>query len=656
MNCRILFFAVLAIVSVSVKANVTLPGIFGNSMVIQQKQPVNIWGWANPKEKITIEFAGQKKSVITNADGNWKVQLLPVNAGGPYNLIVKGKNEIVFTDVMVGEVWLCSGQSNMEFVLWNSLNASEEINQSGNPMIRQIKVKNAIAAEPAKDIAGGKWEKASPETSGSFTAVGYYFAKKIQKDQNVAVGIINSSWGGTFAEAWISHAAMVKNPDYAHIPELTTDQLGNYYSGFEKKIDITFKKLGLKPENLSENESEWIKPEFDDSDWMDVKVPEPWDVEILPGFDGIAWYRKSFEISEDIAKMGLSLSLGKIEDNDIVYVNGQKVGWNNGNKPESIYSVSPSVLKPGKNVITVRVEDFWEAGGFTGNADNIKVTSTSGYTQSLAGTWKMTLGKLYGIRIRTPNIQPNVLYNGMIAPLIPFSIRGTLWYQGESNDAYAYQYRQILPALINDWRVRWNEDNFPFYIVQLPNYNKFNYNTQNGGSRWAEVRESQFETSKLPNVDLAVITDFGDSTDIHPKNKKDVGERLSLLALKQVYGRDIVYHSPVFKNISFDGNKALIDFDLIGSGLVVKDRYQYLRGFEIAGADKKFYYAQAKLNGNKVTVWSEYVKEPVAVRYSWSDNPDGNLFNADGLPVMPFRTDNWELSTQKNKFNVYLKL
>ena len=639
------------------KGQVRLPRIFADHMVLQQNQPIHIWGWAGSGEKVRVILNDQKATVSASKNGKWTVSFQAQKAGGPFVLTVKGRNQIVLNDVMIGEVWLCSGQSNMEFNLKSSLFGNAEIAKSDNPQIRQFKVPNRMSAVLQDDLDGGNWQLSSPETSENFSAVAYYYAKKLSADLNVTVGIINASWGGTFIESWMSFQSLHSLLDFSSYHELTPLELENWFSVTEKKYDHIFSSLGItNRDSILEDSLAWRKPEFDDSKWLTAKLPQRFDYELLPRFDGVVWFRREITIPEEVAKKGLTIQLGRVDDYDITYINGEKVGSTMGVAPFRNYSVSPEKLKAGKNTIAIRVEDYWERGGFLDSASEFRISSGS-WEQSLAGDWKMTIGKLSFMWIRTPNVHPNLLFNGMLNPICQYSFKGAIWYQGENNVLFASQYRQVLPELIQDWRKNFSNGDFPFYLVQLPNLNSINSNSQHGGSDWADLRESQASALKLPNTGMVVTIDLGDSTNVHPKDKTELARRLALLALKNTYGQLLgEVASPMILNSKIKANKVELRFSNIGSGLIAHDKYGYLKGFELAGADQKFYYAKAAIEGERMIVSSDEVSNPVAVRYAWSSNPsDANLYNKEGFPTAPFRTDTWPLLTDGFKYLNWIK-
>ncbi len=634
------------------QAQVRLPRIFSDHMVLQQNVPVHVWGWAKTGEKVSVSFNNKKASAIAGKDGKWKVSLPEMKAGGPYELTVKGKNQITLSDVMVGEVWLCSGQSNMQFDLKSSKFAKTEIPNSLNPKLRQFKVPNVMSASPAEDFPSGNWAISSPETSGDFSAVAYYFGKKLSADLNVTVGLINDNWGGTFIEAWTGSEALHTIPDFSGYHDLTQTELENWFSATEKKYDDLFRNLGIaNRDSIVEDSLAWRKPEFNDAKWEKVQLPQKFDYDLLPRFDGVAWFRREIKLPENVSKADLTIHVGRIDDENTVFLNGRKLGDN-----LQEYKAKAEILKPGKNVIAIRIKDYWERGGFLDPATDFKMSSGN-WQQSLAGDWKMGIGKLLFMWIRTPSAHPNLLYNGMLSPIFNFPFKGAIWYQGENNVLFAEQYRKVIPVMIADWRKHFCSGEFPFYLLQLPNMNRLNQDTQHGGSDWAELRESQTAALSLPNTAMAVTIDLGDSTNIHPTDKTEVARRLANLALRNTYQQNVgEVLSPMMSETRFEGNKVMVSFKNTGSGLVVHNKYGYLKGFEIAGADQKFHFAKALIQNNQVILRCDQVANPVAVRYAWSNNPsDSNLYSKEGLPAAPFRTDAWKLVTHGSNYENWIK-
>jgi sialate O-acetylesterase len=642
----------LFLMSFSLHANVQLPKIFGDHMVLQRDKAIVVWGWADPMEKITITFNKQSKNVTAAKDGSWKISLSAEPAGGPYSLTVKGKNAITISDVLVGDVWVCSGQSNMEWTVRNSNNAKDEIASANYPTIRHFKIPNTVASEPQKDIRGGEWKPANSQHVAEFTAVGYFFARELTKELNVPIGLINTSWGGTHSETWTSREAFENADDefkkmISKMPRLNMDSLAKQK---ENEIVARIEKLQGKLAAAGES-TKWIDPSFNDDSWRTMNAPGVWEQQDLNELDGVVWFRKEFEVSSaDVGSQAI-LNLAMIDDWDETYVNGQKVGSTMQYNMARKYPVAANVLKEGRNVVTVRVEDTGGGGGFFGDPMMMNL-EVNGKKIALAGNWKYRIESVSkGAQAVGPNTYPTLLFNAMLNPILPMSIKGALWYQGESNAGRAYQYRKAFPLMIQDWRKHFNQGNFPFYFVQLATFNANDGNSERG-SNWAELREAQAMTLSLPNTGMAVTTDIGDPNDIHPTNKQDVGKRLAAIALNRTYGKKRVDSGPTMKSLKIDGSNAIVTFENVGSGLTVKGNGAELKGFEIAGADKKFKSAKARIEGNKVIVSRDEIKSPVAVRFGWADNAgDNNLFNAEGFPAAPFRTDTWKGVTEQGKFN-----
>lgn len=651
---KIYSLLMLLFIAIGANANITLPGIFGNDMVLQRSKPIAVWGWAEPNETLVISLNKQKKTVKANKNGDWMVKLSPENAGGPFFLTVKGNNTITFSNVLIGDVWICSGQSNMEWSLSSSNNAEQEIADANYPQIRHFTVAKAVNSIPQKDVKGGSWEIAEPKNAGRFSAVAYFFARKLYQEFKVPIGLINTSWGGTHVETWISREAFQSSEEFksmiASIPFVSMDSLAKIKLA-KIKMNIQKWQGEVLPPNLL---STWNHPAFDDSKWNKLIAPGIWEGQGLNGIDGVLLFRKSFIVDPDNTGSPAILELAKIDDSDITYINGVQVGATEGAYYFRKYTVPAGILKAGNNVIAVRIKDDGGGGGFR---DELPMQITiSSQIQSLAGEWQYkieTINQPKPASGLNPNEYPSLLYNAMLHPLIPFAIQGAIWYQGEANTGRAWQYRKAFPLMITDWRKQWKQGDFPFYFVQLASYDDGGSTHENIGYQWAELREAQTLTLSLPNTGMAVTSDVGEANDIHPRNKQDVGLRLALAALNHTYKKNIVSSGPMYESMKTEGNKIIISFSSIGSGLMTKDKYGYLRGFEVAGSDQKYYYAKAFIEGNKVVVYADNVTAPVAVRFGWYDEiSQNNLFNKEGLPATPFRTDNWNRVTKWQKFEI----
>jgi sialate O-acetylesterase len=645
------FFALSSLIL----ANVKLPKVFSDNMVLQRNIETPVWGWADVGEKVTILFHDQKVKTTADKDGKWIVRLEPEKAGGPFSMIIKGKSEITLNNILVGDVWICSGQSNMEWPLWNTNNGADALKEADNQQIRLLFVPHTTSLSPLEDFNGDGWSVSDYETAHDFSAVGYYFGAFLQKELNVPIGLISSNWGGTRVESWTSAESCDKN-----------NFLKEWYDKI-KQVDIETLKKQEKEKLIKYNESldkalgkggtphPYIAANYKDDDWKQMTLPGLWEDGGIGPFDGIVWFRKSFILPENFNLKGATLKIGKIDDTDITWMNGTIVGQTYMQYAKlREYPIPEGILKTGKNLITVRVEDYVGGGGIYGNANEL-VLSDGKIEISLAGSWKYKKEDISIPRsprnpdanILGPNDYPTLLYNGMINPLVPFGIKGVIWYQGEANadnKIDAIRYRELFPIMINDWRNKWKQEgDFPFLFVQLANYMEPAEEPKD--ENWAYLRESQTMTSEtVPNTGMACIIDIGEANNIHPRNKKDVGYRLALMALKKAYHQEVVYSGPTFEVVTPEGNQALVTFANTGSGLIVKNKYGHVNGFAVAGYDKKFHYARAEITGNnKVTIYAPSgVAEIVAVRYGWANNPDDlNLYNKEGLPAVPFRTDAW---------------
>lgn len=623
--------------------------IFGDHMVLQRDQQITIWGWAAPKEKVSISFVDQELSTKADIQGRWEVSLPAQNAGGPFSMEIKGKKEkLTINDIWMGEVWLCSGQSNMEWKMNNVNQAEVEIAAATNHMIRLFNIPDQAAPTPQHHLpeATEGWKICTPENIRYFSAVAYFMARGLQPELGVPIGLISSSWGGTNVETWTSQEAISNDPDFSEFAHVTiSEKIQQQTEAVQQKLEAFTNQFSDEPEK-EEDHWRWNSTEYHPHDWKSAQLPGIWEDNGAPDFDGIMWYRKDILLTEQQAATHATLSLAMIDDNDLTWINGVEVGSTNGYNIQRSYEVPPGILRAGKNVIAIRVVDNRGGGGIYGEPDALSL-SLGKDRIPLAGTWSYRPVKPDHMNLSSmirPNDAPALLYNGMIHPIVPFRIAGVIWYQGEANAGRAYQYRRLFPLMIEDWRQNWGYD-FPFLWVQLANFKAEKEAPTE--SDWAELREAQSVTLRLPNTGQAVIIDIGDASDIHPRNKQDVGHRLALSALHVAYGQENVFSGPIYRSVIFNDGVATLSFDHIGSGLMAKDRYGYLKGFAVAGEDKIWHWARATIEGEQIKVWSQDVENPVAVRYGWADNPaDANLYNKEGLPASPFRTDSWKGITQ----------
>lgn len=613
-----LFVAALCVPQLSAK--VRLPRLVSDRMVLQRDTELDIWGWADPGEKVTVRFQGRHYDTETGADGCWHVLLPPQQAGGPFVLEV---NEIVIRDVLVGDVWLCSGQSNQETPIARLTDKFPEINVSNNHMIRHYKVPTQdVKGELREEIAGNAgWHSAISSDVMNWTALAYFFAQEAYEHTHVPVGMLVSSLGGSAIESWISQEHLKE------FPQLLVDQ-----AAFDS----------LKLARQDRGAGRWQLPECDDSDWATMTVPGYWR-ENGADIRGTVWCRKTFDVPASMAGRHARLYMGTMVDSDSVFVNGTFVGFTSYTYPPRKYDIPAGVLREGKNVIAVRLTANGGNGGFVKDKRYAIVGDEAEI--DLTGTWRYKTGidqsEVQRLSARLANLDRtgSGLYNGMIYPIRHYRVKGAIWYQGETNAGNPAPYADYLKALITNWRELWQWPDMPFLLVQLPNFMEKKDRPTDSG--WARIRDAQFRTAlSVPHTELAVTYDAGEWNDIHPLDKKTVAHRLFLGARRLVYGEKVNASGPLYKDMQVDGDRIVLSFTETGRGLACRGKE--LKHFAIAGEDRKFVWAKAVIRGNKVVVSSPEVKHPVAVRYAWSDNPsDANLCNKDGLLASPFRTDNW---------------
>jgi sialate O-acetylesterase len=609
-------------------------------MVLQRDTKINIWGWAAPKEKLSVKFNGKAFKAITNADGKWMIQLPAMKAGGPYTMDFTASNKISLKDILIGDVWVCAGQSNMVHQMkLHNVRYADEVANANFPEIRHFWIPTLTDMNgPHNDLPSGYWKSANPEDVLEFSAVAYFFAKKIYEKYHVPIGLINASVGGTPIEAWTSEEGLKdfpalintinKNKDTAYINNLNRAALANNANRQPKQND----------KGLTEP-IKWFDVSYVPKNWHAINIPGYWEDQGIKDLDGVVWYRNEIEVPASMTGIPAKVFLGRIVDADELYINGEKVGNTTYQYPQRRYQLKPTTLKAGKNLFVIRVTNNAGKGGFV--PDKPYCLFAGKDTIDLKGEWQYKVGEVFipqrafaGGGIAAQN-QPTALYNAMVAPVTNYSIKGFLWYQGESNASRPEEYGKLAPAFIADWRRQWKQGELPFLNVQLPNYMEANYLPAE--SNWAMLREVQLKTLSIPNTGLAVTIDLGEWNDIHPDNKKDVGERLALAAQKIAYGeKNIVYSGPIYQSNKIEGNKIIVTFTNTGSGIIANDGEE-LRWFAIAGADKKFVWAKASIEGNTVIVWNDNVPNPMYVRYAWADNPvDVNFYNKEGLPASPF--------------------
>lgn len=629
---------VCSTIFISVAAQVRLPRLISDSMILQRDTKLKIWGWASADEKVSIYFNNKKYSTTTTENGKWMITLAPMHAGGPFEMQIDASNHCTIKNIMIGDVWVCSGQSNMELSMQRLQDKYPDIiATANNPNIRQFNVSTKYNFQSAQeDLASGSWQTATPQSVLQFTAVGYFFAKTLYEKYHVPVGLIKSTVGGSPAEAWLSEDALKQFPSYLHKVDTLKNQsyVDSIIQHDNANSNSWYNNIFQKDKGLHES-IKWFDTSYDASTWQTMQVPGYWNNAGLPNTNGVVWFRKEFDVTSNTLNKPLRLFLGTIVDRDSVYINGTFVGATQYRYPPRKYIVPEGLLKEGKNSIVIRVINYADSGGFT--KDKPYKLFSGNDTINLAGIWQFKLGvSSEPIPSSTTfNYMPEGLYNAMIAPLTNYSVKGVIWYQGEANTSRALEYEKLFPAVIQDWRNHWQQ-NFPFLYVQLANF--MQTKEQPSESNWAALRQAQLKTLAVPNTGMAVAIDIGEWNDIHPLNKEDVGKRLALAAENIVYKENIVYSGPIYKSFQIDGNKIIISLTNVGSGLVSKNGT--LKYFAVAGADKKFAWANAVIKSNKVIVWSDAVKDPATVRYAWADNPEGaNLYNKEGLPASPFATD-----------------
>lgn len=620
----------------SVNADVLLPKLISDGMVLQRDAKVNVWGWADPNEKVTVSIDDKTYCTKADANGNWSLKLKKHKAGGSYAMLIEGKNKIEIKNVVFGDVWICSGQSNMELPMRRVKPLyGAEIAKASNPMIRCFDVPQKYNFKaPQENYEGNpSWKEVNAETILSYSAVAYFFATEINRAKNVPVGIINASLGGSPVQAWMSEDALRAFP--AHLEEgyrWRNDQLIMDTETFERQR--TNEWYQLSTHNDIGQAGNFKNPDTDDSQWTDFKVPGYWS-KAGKAENGVFWFRREIQISATEAGKPAFLNMGRIVDADSVFVNGHFVGNVTYQYPPRWYNVPAGVLVEGRNVLVVRVVSNSGSGGFV--PDKPYVLALPNRNISLEGTWKMKKGcKMLPLPGETfVRWKPMGLFNAMIAPMLKFNIKGAIWYQGESNTANPEEYAKMFPAMIRNWRSQFRQGDFPFLFVQLANF--MEAKTQPVESNWAETREAQEAALALKNTAMAVTIDIGEWNDIHPLNKKDVGVRLALAARKVAYGESKIRSAgPVIKSLKVKGNELIITFKNAENGL--KSGGEELHEFAVAGADAKFVWAKARIEGNKVIVSASEVQNPVSVRYAWADNPHrANLRNVEGLPAAPFR-------------------
>jgi len=616
--------------------------IFGDNMVLQRDKVNTIWGWSEPGDTVTVQIGDKTATGTAQADRKWMVKIEPPPAGGPYTVKVTGKQVAELKNVLVGDVWLCSGQSNMEFMMRQVKNANEELKAANYADMRFFVVGQRSGYHPV-DVPSGNWQVVTPETAPRLSAVAYFFGRKLEQELHVPIGLVVAAVGGTPAETWTSVAALHELKDFepplAELKMLADEgapEYGNYVNHWYDRYDVGQKE-------------KWQDPKLDDSSWKTVTLPGGFRDLGIPDTPAVAYFRREITAPAKIPDGRNLLRLGVVEKMDTVYINGQMVGGSAWVENPRNYMLRPGVLKPGKNQITIRVLKTLPDGGFTAKPEEMKIQLADNTVIPLSGEWK---GKV-SVDARPPQplpmayqnwpVIPSVLYEGMIAPITPLAITGAIWYQGAANSERAYEYRKVMPAMIADWRHAFGQGDFPFYVVSLPTFKV--RSAVPVEDAWAETREAQAMTvAEVPNTCLAVTIDTGEANNIHPKDKAPVGDRLARCALAKQYGKKIVYQGPTVDKVEKQAGCIRLHFAHADGGLVA--RSERLGQFQIAGADHKWIWADAHISGDYIIVSTSLVQNPVAVRYAWQANPMATLFNGAGLPAAPFRTDDWKGITE----------
>ena len=619
--------------------------IFGDNMVLQRGKPDTIWGWSDPGDTVQVQIGENTATGTAGPDRRWQVKIQPPAPGGPYTVKITGHQSAELHNVLVGDVWLCGGQSNMGLPLRFTKNADEAIKAANYPDIRFY----TVGGHPAYhhvDVIDGNWRVVSPETASWISAVGYYFARKVEQKMHIPIGLVVDSVGGTPAEAWASADALRPLHDF-DVPLAELDRLkaenapeyGNYITHWYDQYDT-----GQK--------NNWASPDYDDSAWKSVPIPGGFAELGVPDTPALVWFRREITLPDPLPAGRAMLNLGEIERMDTVFINGKSVGGSAWIENPRVYPVS-GALKAGKNVIAIRVLKTKPDGGFLSKPEDLHLSLGDQSSIPLAGEWKAKIS----VDARPPQplpiayenwpVMPTVLYEGILAPVAPLSITGAIWYQGEQNSPRGYQYRRILPAMIADWRALFAQGDFPFYIVSLPAFTKRSPVPVDGDD-WTETRESQAITAAtVANTCLAVTIDTGDPDNIHAKDKQPVGDRLALCALAKYYGKNVVYSGPVVESVERLPRSIRLHFAHSDGGLVIKG--DKLEEFSTAGDDRKWVWADARIEGDTVVVSSSFVPNPTQVRYAWQSNPAATLFNGTGLPAGPFRTDTWPGKTEGHR-------
>ena len=651
-------------------AELRLSAIFQDHMVLQREKPIKIWGWADAGDKITVAFAGQTKAAEAGKHGKWMVTLAPLKASAKGRKLrvstidaQHATRDIIIRDVLVGEVWVCSGQSNMSYCVMRFRNCAEDIPKMNYPLIRHFKVSHVDCTTPQEDVTGA-WAVCSPDTVARFSATAFYFGLELHMALSVPIGLINSSVGGTTIEQWTDAATLEANPDNAPYVEKRKAAIEaanpELLKVYQKSARDYLSLVGVNPSVVIDGrEDALLSPDLSDAAWRPTTLPRKC-------ASGVTWFAREVELPKDMIGKELTLNLGTVNKEEITYWNGTRIGSQFFYRDGSVHKIPAALTKGAKNVLTVRCTAY-RGGGISGGQS---LSAADGRSISLPDDgWEF---RVYAVEPVFPRELSkgagSGLYNGMIHPLIPYTIRGVVWYQGEYNTARAYEYRKQFPEMIQAWRKNWGEEeDFPFYYFQLANFKaKQSAPAETRPEHnWPALREAQMIALSLPNTGMACLIDIGElgvnPRNIHPSNNQDQGKRLALIARDKVYGENIVSSGPMYDSMTITGNRIIVRFKSVGSGLMKaepRSRYDHtiiptpehpkgtgILGFTIAGADGHFVFAKATITGkDTVTVWSERIQKPLHIRFAWHANPHHNLYNIEGLPAPPFRTDDIDLS------------
>jgi sialate O-acetylesterase len=639
----------LALLAATAQAEVRLSNVFGEHMVLQRDRPLRLWGQATPGQTLNVELGGHKASTRVGADGRWRVQLTPLPAGGPYRLLVKGDETVVLNDVLIGDVWLLGGQSNMEWPLAATDTGTLEVASPQNPQLRQLRVPLRASVRPEAEISPAPWVVAEPGRVGEFSAIGYHFARQMQAVQGVPIGLIQTAWGGSMLETWVRRDAALQDPDLAPAVRALPADNAAFSAALRQRLQarVAAWQPGLPLEGV--DASGWSAAADIDDNWPKLQAPGWWEGQGLGNLDGVVWLRKRVELKPAQAAGAATLHLAKVDDCDEVWVNGQRVGGQCGFDQPRRYALPAGLLRTGANWIAVRVTDTGGEGGFHGDAAAMRLDTVDGAVP-LAGTWRARVEHIEAAAGPVANDAPALGHNGLIAPLQGLSVRGVLWYQGEENAGRAAAYADGFKGLIQDWRGQFGDPQLPFFFVQLASFLPL-ANNQPGAGAWAELRASQAAALALPHTGMATAIDVGDAGDIHPRNKRALGQRLAALALHELGLRAAPATGPRLIGHEAAGSEFRLRFGDTGGGLRTAHAGEALRGFYLAGADRRWVPAEARLDGDRIVLHSPAVPAPVAARYAWVDNPsEANIVGGDGLPLPPLRTDDWPLASVGRRY------